>query len=128
MIRKAWNREPESLPGRWRLPGAKQWSSSFQGPRSRNSTYVARLYERTAANSPTLRAMLAKSSSGRCRFRRDGRCSAANHFMRDSHQIALSNIFLLVRESSDPPVDLREFRVTRLVAQVAQAQAQRVAP
>jgi hypothetical protein len=54
----------------------------------------------------TFRAILAKSSSGRCRFRRDGHCPAANHFMGDSHQVALSNIFLLVRESSDPPIDL----------------------
>src|SRR6266404_1197987 len=47
--------------------------------------------------------------------------------MRDSHQIAVPNIFLLVGQSSHPPVDLRELRIAWLVAQIAQAQAQRIA-
>jgi len=65
--------------------------------------------------------------SRRCCFRCNGHCSAANHLVRDRYQIALANVFLLIRESRNPAVDFREFQVTWLVTQIAQAQAQSIA-
>jgi hypothetical protein len=60
------------------------------------------------ANTAALRAMLSESSScGRGCFRREGHCTTANHFMRNGHQVALPDVFLLIRKSSHPAVDFR---------------------
>src|SRR5258707_15790309 len=53
---------------------------------------------------------------------------AANSLVRDGYHVALANILLLVGERRNAAVDLREFRVARLVSKIPQAQAQRVAP
>src|SRR5213596_206795 len=52
------------------------------------------------------------------------RWAPADHFVRNSHDVARAYLFGLVSQRGHPPVNLRQFFVTRLITQIFQSRAQ----